>query len=181
MSNSAIISTSDVEAIEQQPQGPFDHVGALHNAHNDDRVVYTEGPTRGGRRKDTRPPKSGNNYNRQRGGDHWTEIQELKSKLEEHEAVISKFKSAFAMMSAIPDLGTRDASPRWLGVEWQGVDAPANRPQRTNGRRGGSNGVNVVHYKNNNRGGGFNPGGVNPVQGGYRGGRGNSAGFRASL
>ena len=174
-SDTAIISMSDVEATEQ-PQG---HLEPLPDAPSDTRVVYNADLPRGGRRKAPRPPKSGpgnNNNDRQRGVDHWTDIQELRGRLAEHEETMAKLKSAFAMISVALDLGLPDALPQWQ--PWQGVDAPAHRPPRVTSRRGGANCVNTSHYKNNNRGGGFNPGGANPGSGGYRGGRGNSPGFR---
>lgn len=163
---------SDAEAAEQ-PQGHLEHADTFHGASSDTRVVYAADLSRGGRRKPPRPPKSAGT-DRQKGSDHWTDIQELRSKLAEHEETMAKLKSAFAMISVALDLGLPDTVP-----QWQGVDAPAHRPPRLN-RRGGANCVNTSHYKNNNRGGGFNPGGANPGIGGYRGARGSAPSFHAS-
>lgn len=158
---------SDAELTEQ-PQGHSDQTDAYHTTPIG---PHTEA-ARGGRRKAPRTP---NNNNRQRAPDHWNDLQELRGKLAEHDETMAKLKSAFSLIAVALDLNLPDGSQ-----QWHGVDTPAHRPPRLSaGRRGGANCVNSSHYKNNNRGGGFNPGGANPGYGGYRANRGNSPGFRA--
>lgn len=130
---------------------------------------------RGGRGR--RGPKDG-----QRGPhprkpqDHWNELQELRSKLAEHEETMGKLRSAFGMISAALDIHRSETVVPVDGYAFHD-ETPAHRPARLS-RRGGANSVNTSHYKNNNRGGGYNNGGANSTPlGGYRQHRGNAPGF----
>ena len=81
---------------------------------------------------------------------------------------MGKLRAAFGMISAALDI-PRPTVPDG-GVDLGELHPPAHRPARMS-RRGGANGVNSAHYKNNNRGGGVNPGGQ------YRTHRGAAPGF----
>lgn len=72
--------------------------------------------------------------------DHWPELQELRSKLAEHEETMGRLRSAFGMISVA--LGVHQ--PNGMSVDGDGAfggwEEPANRPPRLS--RGGNNHLN---------------------------------------
>jgi hypothetical protein len=107
--------------------------------------------------------------------DNWSELQELRDRLAEHEETMERLKSVFGMISCVlkgtgthlDSLGTNlQMTGRYHWMHGNN-ETPSSRPPRLD-RRGGVNG-NTSHYKNNNRGG---------VSGGYRGVKGGAQGFR---
>ncbi len=153
----AYFAMSDVEPPEQ-PSGHFNedavYVMSEPAAPEGDEVTNA---ARGGR---GRKGQKKNPFNQKpQQGDHWSDLQELRVKLAEHEEMLGKLRSAFAMISVTLDLrrpGT--ATTVYSSVDdsssFLGEDA-AHRPARLT-RRGGANSFNTSHYKNNNRGGSAN-------------------------
>ena len=138
---------------------------------------------RGGRRNMSRKPPREPRPHQQ---DHWSELQELRGKLAEHEETMGKLKAAFGMIAVALDCkldckmdiqsGRPNAHSFFQMPEYGGPgdsEMPANRPPRLS-RRGGVSCVNTSQYKNYNRGGGHN------FSGGYRGHMGHAPGFRSA-
>jgi hypothetical protein len=98
-------------------------------------------------------PRKRNPRNPKPRADYWSDIQELRGKLAEHEEMMGKLRSAFSMIAVALDI-----TPRTMELE---SHEPAHRPPRFD-RRNGTN----PFYKNNNRGGG------------HRSFRGHAPGFR---
>lgn len=124
---------------------------------------------RGGRRNVQRKPPREPRAHQQ---DHWSELQELRAKLAEHEEAMGKLKAAFGMIAIALDIQPAVHMPEYGGPG--NTDMPANRPPRLS-RRGGVSCVNTSQYKNYNRGGAHN------FSGGYRGHMGNAPGFRSAF
>ena len=161
---------------------PSDHPSTpMSDEPQESQDLHTElgspAPLRDGRQKSARDQRSSlnrhnnsNNHNSQNNPNHhWRELQELRSRLAEHEETVERLKSAFGMIScALSPCPDSPPMETFVGGHRSNEEqsSGSNRP----GRRGRSNN-NMSHYRTNTRGG---------ASGGYQGYRGAHSGFRGS-